>query len=353
MNRIDILKAGSKLEQLKEATSKESPIIIKKKSDTLYDLFADDDDNHGVQEHNFKALEASIKNLGKVCEEAYNESPIIIKKTGNDANDESKRQLVPTSMKMKIKKDATNEPEIVVDENYQTNPIVKPNFDFSLGDLQFESDEDEPQADNAHNENKAHNQQLDKIKLECQINSPSTSMDKKSNSTSTPRSILKNKVKASISSSPLVLMPTQNKVKKEIHFEINEPDFHKEETKTPMTPSMNVSLVGITQALALLNSPAQNTSIKCLEFDRIQPFQACFDMKSTLDDLFAIDDLLEAEEVTMSNSKAKSKLRFDEASISMTKKSDSNCTVNLESPNSVKNDSSFDSFCVKKKVIHL
>jgi hypothetical protein len=236
------------------------------------------------------------------------------------------KKLIPGSIKMTLKQPSISckETTLTNQSNAHPNTIVKSNINFSLTDLNFDSDDDDEQENKSNkqthvqisNDTKKceikYSNRLESIKFEYQINSPS-SANQKSNSTSTPRSILKNKVNTEISYSPLVLSQTQNKNK--INLETSKREHGEKGNEMHHT---NSSVVGMTQALDLLKSP--NTSIKHVQLEENKNLiKSCFKMKSTLDDLFTEEDLVE-KPINLSESKAKTRLRFDDSCLP--KKSD-------------------------------
>ena len=313
----------------------------------MTDLFSDDDDT--VKNNctvSVKAKADNCSNQNHLKSIPYNDSPTTVKGIIDTQleivltqRESQPKKNVTGSIKLTTKKakisnevaaSEINCKSVPEEENAKTETNLKNKIDFNITDLNFDSDDDEKQeADNDQHRKMSLAKttlikklnQLENLKLECQMNSPSS--DKQKNSTSTPRSILKNKNKHNeISYSPLILTQTQNnKAKKNISF-LGDKNACKQERKPLHDQCLNVSVVGMTQALDLLNSP--NTSIKANENKNINmPIQPCFDMKSTLYDLFTDDDLIETE-CNLSASKAKTKLRFDETSLP--KKSDFNLT---------------------------
>jgi hypothetical protein len=326
-----------------------SPLVIQKKYDTpLSELFANDDDNdaendekmlksflinskNSTDTHRIEPVKSQLMTKNTLTYESPTTQKIIIDSQLENLMsniDSQPKKLIPGSIKMTVKQPssiATKETVIKTETNVKTNSIVKSNFNFGLNDLNFDSDDDEVDSNkllnvNSHNNNAHLNtvkeidvkmkNRLEHIKFECHMKSPS-SENQKTNSTSTPRSILKNnQVKTEISYSPLVLSQTQSKIKKQIKFEPNEHEnkFTKE-NQMQKSDNLNISVVGMTQALDLLMSPG--ASIKH-ESDTNLIIKPCFNMKSTLDDLFTEEDLIDAE-FNSPESKTKQQLKFGDA----------------------------------------
>jgi hypothetical protein len=326
-----------------------SPLVIQKKYDTpLSELFANDDDNdaendekmlksflinskNSTDAHRIEPVKSQLMTKNTLTYESPTTQKIIIDSQLENLMsniDSQPKKLIPGSIKMTVKQPssiATKETVIKTETNVKTNSIVKSNINFGLNDLNFDSDDDEVDSNkllnvNSHNNNAHLNtvkeidvkmkNRLEHIKFECHMKSPS-SENQKTNSTSTPRSILKNnQVKTEISYSPLVLSQTQSKIKKQIKFEPNEHEnkFTKE-NQMQKSDNLNISVVGMTQALDLLMSPG--ASIKH-ESDTNLIIKPCFNMKSTLDDLFTEEDLIDAE-FNSPESKTKQQLKFGDA----------------------------------------
>jgi hypothetical protein len=320
-------------------------LVIQKKYDTpLAELFADDDDNDDENDekmlksflinsknttdlHRVEPVKSQLITKNTLTYESPTTQKIIIdSQLENLMNniDYQPKKLIPGSIKMTVKQPssiATKETVTKTETHVKTNSIVKSNINFGLDDLNFDNDDDEVDSKELLNVNNAHlntvkeidvkkNNRLERIKLECQMKSPS-SENQKTNSTSTPRSILKNnQVNTEISFSPLVLSQTQSKIKKQIKFEPNEHENKcTKENQMPKSDNLNISVVGMTQALDLLMSPG--ASIKH-EPDTNLIIKPCFNMKSTLDDLFTEEDLIDAE-FNSPESKTKQQLKFDDA----------------------------------------
>ena len=315
-------------------------VIQKKYGNPLSELFDDDDDNfpntclinieNQKENHHIESLRNNIIDKSALTIESPTTQKAIIDSQLENlliTVETQPKKLIPGSIKMTLKQPSISSSistTLTNQSNAHPNPIIKCNINFSLTDLNFDSDDEDEQENKSNKQTHVqisddakkceikYSNRLESIKFEYQINSPSLA-NQKSNSTSTPRSILKNKVNTEISYSPLVLSQTQNKNK--INLETNKRDNGEKGNEMHHT---NSSVVGMTQALDLLKSP--NTSIKHIQLEEDKNLiKSCFKMKSTLDDLFTEEDLLE-KPINLSESKAKTRLRFDDSC--MPKKSD-------------------------------